>query len=209
MFSRWGEGSGLFGIIAPRVEKTKRGVRTDSIRNETTTRRTEVVIESENFEVIPPQDATPPTTDDAKRPDYSNAVDIDTESTGAESSPPRHQQHQTKEEEEDENLKETDPEIMLLQGQKSREIEALAKGDFCKHQRARYLHKASQSWFDDSYVVGVHYDDGIDRPYYTIVYRPNPIEEPVEKQTTRDRLDYVPWDEKKTREILSQKKRPK
>jgi len=85
-----------------------------------------------------------------------------------------------------------------------------------KNQRVRYYHKASGTWFDDAHVVGVHHDDGADRPYYTIRYRPDDDDDGaaatngagmmMEKQTTYDRLEPAEWDEDETGKILSRRK---
>lgn len=71
------------------------------------------------------------------------------------------------------------------------------------HQRVAYFHKASDTWMNDTYIVGVHHDDGEDKPYYTIRYKKPDSEEPIEKQTTHDRLNYAPWDSEQTWAILS------
>jgi hypothetical protein len=75
---------------------------------------------------------------------------------------------------------EISPELMKLQqkerilvGQKEREIQASLTGSYVKNQRVRYLHKASQTWYHDAYIVSVHHDDGTDHPYYTIRYNQN------------------------------------
>jgi hypothetical protein len=92
----------------------------------------------------------------------------------------------------------------LLQSQKDREIKASGES-FAKNQRVAYFHKASNVWFEDTYIVGVHHDDGVDQPYYTIRYKKDDSEEPIEKQTTHDRLKYAQWDPEKTWKILSKK----
>lgn len=103
----------------------------------------------------------------------------------------------------------------VLEGQVERESKARQSGIFVKNQRVRYFHKASQQWIDDAHVVGVHHDDGADRPYYTIQYRnrpddsssvDDPPQPPMEKQTTHDRLEAAEWDEEKTWSILSKGK---
>ena len=45
------------------------------------------------------------------------------------------------------------------------EVEARARGHFVKKQKVRYLHKATDTWHD-AVIVGVHFDDGPDKPYY-------------------------------------------
>ena len=89
-----------------------------------------------------------------------------------------------------------------LQAQKVQEIKALARNSFCKNQRVKYLHKASGRQYE-AVVSDVHFDDGIDRPYFTIRY--NNAQEMIEKQTTSDRLSYVGFDEAKTYQIISSK----
>mmetsp|Transcript_4813 Transcript_4813/g.6490 ORF Transcript_4813/g.6490 Transcript_4813/m.6490 type:complete len:165 (-) Transcript_4813:1409-1903(-) len=82
--------------------------------------------------------------------------------------------------------------------QQNLEKEAEEKGMFVKKQFVIYHHKASKKKYY-SQVVGVHFDDGPDRPYYTIKYERNEeiseeggnvrmCIEVVEKQTTPDRL---------------------
>jgi hypothetical protein len=105
----------------------------------------------------------------------------------------------------------------LLESQKDREIKGAASSTatrncFVKNQRVFYFHKASDTWFDDAYIVGVHHDDGVDQPYYTIRYYKNndstleaQLQEPIEKQTTHDRLKYAAWDQDKTWAILSKR----
>eukprot|EP00977_Amphora_coffeiformis_P015029 scaffold4298_cov183-Amphora_coffeaeformis.AAC.6 len=83
--------------------------------------------------------------------------------------------------------------------QKVQETQALGRDSFCKNQRVGYLHKASGRQYE-AVVVGVHLDDGIDRPYFTIRYYKSDANPPemIEKQTTRDRLSHVSFDEAKT-----------
>jgi hypothetical protein len=98
----------------------------------------------------------------------------------------------------------------LLQSQKDREIKASGEGgnsSFTKNQRVAYFHKASNTWMEDTYIVGVHHDDGEDQPYYTIRYKKPDSEdqEPIEKQTTHDRLKIAEWNPETTWKILSKK----
>ena len=69
------------------------------------------------------------------------------------------------------------------------------------------------SKFCDAVVVGVHFDDGPENPYYTIKYKKQCEEilddgskkttvREVEKQTNPDRLSRVPWDEDKSWKVL-------
>ena len=48
-----------------------------------------------------------------------------------------------------------------------RKMEALAetRGAFAKKQRVKYHNKLQGRW-DDAVVIGVHHDDGPDKPYY-------------------------------------------
>lgn len=57
---------------------------------------------------------------------------------------------------------------------------------YSKNQNTLYFHKASGTKFDAK-VVGVHFDDDPDNPYYTIQYTCSDGER-VERQTTEDRL---------------------
>lgn len=49
--------------------------------------------------------------------------------------------------------------------QREREIEAERKGMFVKKQKVLYYHKSNDKKYY-AIVVGVHFDDGPDRPYY-------------------------------------------
>mmetsp|Transcript_47739 Transcript_47739/g.144347 ORF Transcript_47739/g.144347 Transcript_47739/m.144347 type:complete len:164 (-) Transcript_47739:228-719(-) len=73
-------------------------------------------------------------------------------------------------------------------------------GKLAKKQRVSYHHKASDRRYE-AVVVGVHYDDGPDHPYYTIKYSKENDEE-MEKQTTPDRLERLPWNEDASWEIM-------
>lgn len=98
----------------------------------------------------------------------------------------------------------------ILLSQKEREIQAAgetAVGSFIKNQRVRYFHKLSETWMNDAFIAGVHHDDGVDQPYYTIRYTKPDTGESIEKQTTHDRLEYAEWDEEKTWRIISCKKK--
>mmetsp|Transcript_10227 Transcript_10227/g.12943 ORF Transcript_10227/g.12943 Transcript_10227/m.12943 type:complete len:149 (-) Transcript_10227:441-887(-) len=78
---------------------------------------------------------------------------------------------------------------------------------FVKRQRVSYHAKAEDKWID-AVVVGVHFDDGPDRPYYTIKYKKleqsnencNEFKKYIdmEKQTNAERLTRLPWDEEKS-----------
>jgi hypothetical protein len=59
---------------------------------------------------------------------------------------------------------------------------------FAKNQHVAYFHKASDTWIENTHIVGVHDDAGVDQPYYTIRYNQSDSEKPIEKQTTHDRL---------------------
>jgi hypothetical protein len=69
---------------------------------------------------------------------------------------------------------------------------------FAKNQRAACFHKASDTWIENTHIVGVHHDDGVDQPYYTIRYQQSDSEEPTEKQTIHDRLKIPSWDQEWT-----------
>lgn len=85
----------------------------------------------------------------------------------------------------------------LLKDQRERERKASEAGHFMKHQRIRYHHKASDEWLD-GHVVAVHYDDGPDKPYYTISYVFRDCDGSVEKQTTEDRIKPLDFDDEVT-----------
>ena len=103
---------------------------------------------------------------------------------------------------EDRERRETEHWQRLIEGQKKREQNASARNQYVKQQRVRYYHKTSDQWIDEAVVVGVHYDDGPDKPYYTIKYNLPEDGSTMEKQTTEDRLEEVEFDEQKTWEIL-------
>ena len=65
---------------------------------------------------------------------------------------------------------------------------------FAKNQLVTYFHKASDTWIENTHIVGVHHD-GVDQPYYTIRYQQSDSEEPIEKHTTHDRLKIPSWDQ--------------
>lgn len=99
-----------------------------------------------------------------------------------------------------------------LDAQKIAEEDAESKGLFAKKQRVRYTNKSDSS-VCDAIICGVHFDDGPDRPYYTIKYKKQVEEEledgstktnivEIEKQTTPDRLVQVPWDEEVSWKVL-------
>mmetsp|Transcript_1144 Transcript_1144/g.2652 ORF Transcript_1144/g.2652 Transcript_1144/m.2652 type:complete len:149 (-) Transcript_1144:94-540(-) len=99
-----------------------------------------------------------------------------------------------------------------LDAQRKAEQDAEANGVFAKKQRVQYRNKANNT-ICDAVVVGVHFDDGLDKPYYTIRYKKQSEEEKqdgmkrvsvvdVEKQTNPDRLTRVPWNEEATWKII-------
>lgn len=53
-----------------------------------------------------------------------------------------------------------------LDAQWKLEEEAKSRGAFAKKQRVKYYHKPTGKWYEDAYIVGVHFDDGPDKPYY-------------------------------------------
>ena len=97
----------------------------------------------------------------------------------------------------------------VLEGQRKREMKASAEGRFTKNQRVRYFKKSNSpehpDTYKDAHIVDVHYDDGIENPYYTIQYEREDGDR-VEKQTTGDRLKSVDFEEEQAWAILSEKK---
>lgn len=93
----------------------------------------------------------------------------------------------------------------LIQGQREREAKASSIRQYAKQQRVRYFHKLSDQWIEDVVIEGVHYDDGPDKPYYTIKYIRPDDGIVLEKQTTDDRLEAADFDEHKTWAILESK----
>lgn len=103
----------------------------------------------------------------------------------------------------------------LLKAQFEDESNAMDHGHFCKRQRVMYHHRSKDAFYE-AVIVGVHYDDGPNKPYYTIRYKTTETltdeqgktfsqEMDVEKQTTPDRLSQLPWDEEKTWLIIGGK----
>lgn len=101
-----------------------------------------------------------------------------------------------------------------LDAQFKAEKDAEARGPnfYAKKQRVRYHNKATNS-VCDAYIVGVHYDDGPNHPYYTIKYKrqceeilkdgsKRTVVREVEKQTNPDRLSRLPWDENAAWKVL-------
>ena len=92
-----------------------------------------------------------------------------------------------------------------MKEQKRQETIALAQNSFCKNQRVQYLHRATGRRFE-AVIVAVHFDDGVDHPYFTVRYETSGNQpETIEKQTTSDRLSYIAFDEAKTYQIISSK----
>eukprot|EP00591_Stephanopyxis_turris_P011643 CAMPEP_0195520900 /NCGR_PEP_ID=MMETSP0794_2-20130614/17609_1 /TAXON_ID=515487 /ORGANISM="Stephanopyxis turris, Strain CCMP 815" /LENGTH=149 /DNA_ID=CAMNT_0040650339 /DNA_START=245 /DNA_END=694 /DNA_ORIENTATION=- len=94
-----------------------------------------------------------------------------------------------------------------LHAQYDSEMKALSHGMLATKQRVSYHHRGSDEHYD-AVIMGVHLDDGPDKPYYTIKYqrRDKVIDEDgveqdvlldIEKQTDPDRLTRVSWDEDK------------
>jgi hypothetical protein len=102
----------------------------------------------------------------------------------------------------------------IIEQQRKREEVANASNAFVANQQVLYLFKATETWYDAT-IAGVHFDDGPDRPYYTIRFWRNEIEYDedhcvesavrriVEKQTTPDRLRRVDFDPEQTWRILN------
>lgn len=55
-----------------------------------------------------------------------------------------------------------------LRAQLDAELAAEKTGSFAKKQRVEYHHKATDRRYD-AFVVGVHFDDGPDHPYYVSI----------------------------------------
>ena len=96
-----------------------------------------------------------------------------------------------------------------------KDAEARGPNFYAKKQRVRYHNKATNS-VCDAYIVGVHYDDGPNHPYYTIKYKrqceevlqdgsKRTVVREVEKQTNPGRLSRVPWDENAAWKVLQVK----
>ena len=108
--------------------------------------------------------------------------------------------------------------VQIIGTQRQREEVASGKGAFVENQRVRYFFKGNETWYD-AIIVGVHYDDGPDRPYYTIrfwrncpEYEENHMDsvdrQVVEKQTTPDRLERVNFDPELTWKALTEATSP-
>ena len=55
--------------------------------------------------------------------------------------------------------------VRRLRGQAEIEKNAEKNGHLAKKQRVKYYHKMNDTYYD-AFIVGVHFDDGPDRPYY-------------------------------------------
>lgn len=55
-----------------------------------------------------------------------------------------------------------------LDYQQKMENEAESRGAFCKKQRVKYHNRIQDTWYD-AVIVGVHFDDGPDNPYYVSI----------------------------------------
>jgi hypothetical protein len=55
------------------------------------------------------------------------------------------------------------------------------------------------------FVVGVHFNDGPDKPYYTLHFVISYSKVLVEKQTNADRVKDMPWNEGKTWPSIEEK----
>ena len=100
-----------------------------------------------------------------------------------------------------------------IETQKQMEVDALKRGHFAKRQRVRYHHRSTDTYYD-AVVTGVHFDDGPDKPYYSIKYKRPEVQHDDdgnesttitlrETQTTPDRLLSLPWDEGKAWEAMN------
>mmetsp|Transcript_6415 Transcript_6415/g.7963 ORF Transcript_6415/g.7963 Transcript_6415/m.7963 type:complete len:153 (+) Transcript_6415:86-544(+) len=122
-----------------------------------------------------------------------------------------------KQEEKDRQLanqmqKEEDQRHRRLTAQYESEKNAEKLNQFAKKQRVSYYSKIDDRLID-AVIVGVHLDDGPDKPYYTIKYKKleqriesdgseKVVEIDMEKQTNADRLTRLPWDEEKSWKII-------
>lgn len=68
----------------------------------------------------------------------------------------------------------------------TRDEQSQSFNKYSKNDKTIYFHKASGTNFDAK-IVGVHFDDDPENPYYTIQYTSSDGER-VERQTTDDRL---------------------
>ena len=60
---------------------------------------------------------------------------------------------------------EEDLRFQMLKSQKEEEDRAQQNGKYAKKQRVSYHHRGSDEYYD-AVIVGVHLDDGPDKPYY-------------------------------------------
>jgi hypothetical protein len=147
MFSAWAEKTGLFSVLAPpKKRQPKMGGETGS---RTRTRTGATCSDSTDEQDDEQQRRRPPSPPEEK---------TETQQTLEQ----QQQQQQNKRD--------------LLRLQQSRETRAFARNDFCQNQRVRYYLKSTNTWYEDAYIVGIHYDDDPERPYYTIIYQ-QPVEE--------------------------------
>mmetsp|Transcript_7816 Transcript_7816/g.11228 ORF Transcript_7816/g.11228 Transcript_7816/m.11228 type:complete len:174 (-) Transcript_7816:175-696(-) len=160
------------------------------------------------WDFFAPQNRTSKRQKKEQRKANENNNDVESATTPG---PERHPQQQ-----EDEVDPETRIRRMQLNSQREREIQAESRNAYVKKQRVKYHYRAMDSWHD-AVILGVHLDDGPDKPYYTIKYQKADVTMDeqgnevaslveVEKQTTPDRLQRVPWNENATWAILSQNK---
>lgn len=101
----------------------------------------------------------------------------------------------------------------IIELQRKREEMASVNDTFVVNQQVSYFFKANETRYNAT-IVGVHYDDGPDRPYYTVRFWRNEVEDNdegiesvvcqiVEKQTTPDRLERVDFDPEQTWRVLN------
>ena len=134
--SRIGEKSGLFGILAPRRRKQSRAQETNN---------SEQAGQASNDQDGDDQQLATNNTNESNQ----ETKPLDTRETQQDS--PTFQECTIKK--------------RRLDAQLKAETEAESRGAFCKKQRVKYHNKLLGKW-NDAVIVGVHHDDGPDKPYY-------------------------------------------
>ena len=71
---------------------------------------------------------------------------------------------------------EYDRKFRLLEAQKDAEDRAETQGLYAKKQRVSYIHRGTNTQYD-AMIVGVHFDDGPDKPYYVSKKNRHPFED--------------------------------
>lgn len=140
--SRFAEKSGLFGILAPR----RRGEKRDAHEQESNNN------DDDGNGADAEEDVKPTADDDVQEETSKPAAREGFPSDGKDSQ---------------ENILRK----RRLDAQQKAEAEAESRGAFAKKQRVKYHNKHQGRW-DDAVIIGVHHDDGPDKPYYVRLYRP-------------------------------------